>query len=60
MHLAVSFVETEGELRNIAREVLGTARVIHAVEAAFQHWPYVFNGVSVRHAIHELLGRVID
>jgi hypothetical protein len=61
MNFAVSFAaQAEREFNDVALHVLDCEVMIDAVVAALQNRPYALNAVRMRHAVHVLLGAVID
>lgn len=56
----VAFIQSEGELVQIAAKVLATHAVIHAVVATFQDCPDTFNSVRVGQTSRILASRMIN
>ena len=60
MVLHIALVQPERELVHVPLKVLLAERVVHTVEAALQDGPHALDAIGMRHAIHVLLGAVVD
>jgi len=60
MVLHVALVQPERKLVHVPLKMLLAEGVVHTIEAALQHGPHALDAISMRHAIHVLLGAVVD